>query len=167
MTDHSTPSAPVVDPADATPGARPWGPNGEPVSEPAAGDDQRRCWTMLGNSDGTGSQCLLFNGHGGEHQWRRADDMQEELARYGGLIAIARDAHRQGLTVHLGRQDSCEANATADVDEKRLAVALRQVMAEPTTGDAIFAVGRGKWDEFAVRVGAAYRAWRPVGGTDA
>lgn len=69
MADYSTPSAPVVDPADATPGARPWGPNGEPVNEPVAGDDQRRCWNLLiDNASGLGSQCVVFNGHLGGHQ---------------------------------------------------------------------------------------------------
>lgn len=68
MADYSTPSAPIVDAADATPGARPWGPNGEPVNEPAEGDDQRRCWNLLAGGDGTGTQCLLFNGHPGPHQ---------------------------------------------------------------------------------------------------
>ncbi len=62
--------------------------------------------------------------------------------------------------------------APESLDENRLAVALRTVMAEPTTGDAIFAVGRNKWDEFAERVAREYRAWHPVapssiGGDDA
>ncbi len=101
------------------PGARPWGPNGELVDPPADGDDQARCWMMLGNSDGTGSQCLLFNGHGGEHQWRRADDMQEELARYGGLIAVARNAHDVGQPIHVGIEKSCQENVAGPASSAR------------------------------------------------
>jgi len=92
------------------PGARPWGPSGALVDPPRDGDDQARCWTILGNTDGTGTQCLLFNGHGGEHQFERADRMQEELARYGGLIAVARGAHEKGQAIHVGLNASCEEN---------------------------------------------------------
>lgn len=50
------------------PGARPWGPNGEPVDPPADGDDQARCWNLLiDNATGTGTQCVLFNGHASGH----------------------------------------------------------------------------------------------------
>lgn len=53
------------------PGARPWGPNGEPVNPPAEGDDQARCWNLLlapvwGEG---GTQCVLFNGHPSEHRF--------------------------------------------------------------------------------------------------
>lgn len=120
MTDHSAPSAPVVDQADALPGARPWGPNGEPVNPPADGDDQRRCWNLLfapaeGDTDLQGYQCLLFNGHEGEHQHSRADQLQDELHRYGGLIAVARNARETGQTVHVGLQPSCQDNIREDL----------------------------------------------------
>lgn len=98
------------------PGARPWGPNGELVNPPADGDDQARCWMIFGNTDGTGAQCLLFNGHGGEHQLQRAEYLQEELARYGGLIAVARNAHETGQKIHVGLQESCEANIAGGTD---------------------------------------------------
>jgi hypothetical protein len=42
-----------------------------PVTPPQQGDIQRRCWTLYMHPDGSG-QCVLFNGHGGPHQFSEA-----------------------------------------------------------------------------------------------
>lgn len=157
----------------ATPDVDAWGPDDEPIPEREGIDG------LIDRAETAEDQLAALLVHHSEHhapcEWQHLEPPRVAegplLGQRPGAAETGEDRESSSGTAKARRPVGSAPTAPESLDEKRLAVALRTVMAEPSTGDAIFAVGRGKWDEFAERVAREYRAWHPVtpsnvGGSD-
>jgi len=76
-------------------------PRTEAFGHPKPGAIQRRCWNVLTDAVDAVTQCWLYNGHPGEHQWAEA------ASRYDDLIRMLQTAYEKGYSIHVATRTTC------------------------------------------------------------